>query len=149
MTILKKTNALLIVVLTTIVLFSTSCAKEKVAYQTKVRNACEIQLLGLPFMKYNIKELKLGEISYTDINKGDDSEYKTMESDTEYPVSITYDVYYYDADNGIYTYDKTQTEDLGTETWSSTEEGDKFIIKVEIGDILQGYKPLYEVYIAK
>jgi hypothetical protein len=144
----KRISVLGLLLFSAFVLLSTSCKKEKVAYQTKVRNSCETTLLGLPFMKYDIKEFKLGEISFTNIANGNDSEYKGIESDTEYPITITYDAYFYNADNSSWEYDKTYTEDLGTETWSDSEDSDKFIIKVKVGDVLQAYKPIYTVYIA-
>ncbi len=146
---INKMNVLMIVILATITLFSTSCKKEKSSYQVKVRNACEKQLLGQPFMKYNIKKLTLGDNTFTDVANGKDSQYLGVESGTEYPMSITYDSYLYNTDKGIYEFDRTQTKDFGSETWTTKEESDKFIIKVKIGDILQGYNPIYEVFFVK
>ena len=143
-----KLKGLLLFLITALVIFSSGCQKEKKIYQVKVRNSCEIQLLGLPFMKYNIKEFTLGDIKFGAVAKGDDSDYKEIESDTEYAVSITYDIYLYNADNMAYQFDRTETTDLGSETWTDSEESDKFIMKVEIGDILQAYKPVYKTYIA-
>jgi uncharacterized protein YcfL len=147
---ISKISGLLMVVLVSIILFGTSCKKEKKIYQVKVRNECEINLLStvIPFMKYDIKAFSLGDIQFGAIAKGSDSEYSEIESDTDYPISITYDVYLYNADELAYEFDRTETEDLGTEKWSDSEESDKFIMKIEMGDLLQAYKPKFTTYIA-
>lgn len=148
---MKRINyvkGLVMLMVLAVVLVSTSCKKDKKTYQAKVRNSCEIELLGIPFMKYNIKEFSLGDIKFGAVAKGEDSEYKDIESDTEYAVSVTYDIYLYDANTFQWEFDRTETADLGTETWTDSEDSDKFIMKVEIGDILQGYKPIFNTYIA-
>lgn len=124
----------------------TSCQKEKITYQLKVRNSCENQLLGFPFMKYDIKELNVGDKKFENIPAGSESDYLDIQSDTDYPVSITYDTYFYNTDNFVYEYDNTYTVDMGTESWTSEEESNKFVMVVEIGDLLQAYDPVYEVY---
>lgn len=144
---INKFGGIIILVLAAL-LSTTSCKKDKVAYQTKVRNSCYNELLGLPFMKYKIVELTLGDKKFTDIESGSDSEYLDIESDTDYKITIKYETWFYNSDTGNWDYDDTFTDDLGTETWSDTEDGDKFIIKVKIGDVLQAYKPIYEVFIA-
>lgn len=144
---INKLGGIIILVLAAL-LSTTSCKKDKVVYQAKVRNSCSNELLGIPFMKYKIVELSLGDIKYTDIESGTDSQYLDIESGTDYSITIKYETYFYDVNTSTWSYDKTYTEDLGTETWSDKEDGDKFIIKVKIGDILQSYKPTYEVFIA-
>ncbi len=149
---MKRINyvkGLVMLMVLAVIMVSTSCQKDKKTYQVKVRNSCEIELLGIPFMKYNIKEFSLGDIKFGAVAKGEDSEYKDIESDTEYAVSVTYDVYLYDANTFQWDLDRTETADLGTETWTDSEDSDKFIMKVEIGDILQAYKPIFKTYIAE
>ncbi len=144
---INKFGGIIILVLAAL-LSTTSCKKDKVAYQAKVRNSCSNELLGIPFMKYKIVELSLGDKVYTNIESGSDSQYLDIESGTDYEITIKYEVWYYDSDTHTWTLDSTKTDNLGTETWTDSEDSDKFIIKVKIGDILQGYKPIYEVYIA-
>lgn len=147
---MKKINRFggIIILVLAALLSSTSCKKDKVAYQVKVRNSCSNELLGIPFSKYKIVELTLGDKKFNNIESGSDSEYIDIESDTDYKITIKYEVYYYDSNTFTWDYSSTETYDMGTETWSDSEDGDKFIIKVKIGDILQGYKPIYEVFIA-
>jgi len=138
----------IIILVLAAMLSTTSCKKDKVAYEAKVRNSCSIELLGVPFMKYKIVELTLGDNKFEDIESGSDSEYLGIESGTDYNITIKYETWFYDTNTGSWEYDRTDTADMGTETWSDSEDGDKFIIKVKIGDILQSYKPTYEVFIA-
>lgn len=147
---MKKINRFggIIILVLAALLSSTSCKKDKVAYEAKVRNSCSNELLGIPFMKYKIVELSLGDIKFNDIESGSDSEYLGIESGTDYKITIKYETWFYDVNTSTWEYDRTDTSDMGTETWSDSEDGDKFIIKVKIGDILQAYKPIYEVFIA-
>ncbi len=147
---LRSLKGGVVIALVLVLAFLSSCEKDPIVYQAKVRNSCQINLLGtsIPFMKYEIKDFKLGDISSGQVAYNEDSEYFSVESDVEYAISITYDVYMYNADNFQWEFDETRTDDLGTETWTRTEESEKFIMKVEMGDILTAYKPVFETYIA-
>jgi hypothetical protein len=130
-------------------LFATSCEKEKIVYQTKIRNSCEKELLGLPFLKYDIVEVKLNdEVVFKNVKFGEESEYKEIESSTEYEITVTYDSYTHDPDAGIYKFTSTETKTVGTEEWTDTEDGDKFVMVFEIGALIESYKPVFKTYIA-
>ncbi|MCF8294965.1 MAG: hypothetical protein K9I34_02780 [Bacteroidales bacterium] len=149
---MKKLNTLVGLIVTMVLLLSltTSCEQEAIVYQAKVRNSCQIYLLGtsIPFMKYEIVDMKVGDISSGPVAYNTDSEYFNVESGVEYLVTLTYDIYYYDTETFAWEFDRTVTDDLGTETWTRTEDSDKFIMKVEMGDLLSAYAPYFETYIA-
>lgn len=145
----KALKSLVFVVLGVLVLSTTSCEKEKLIYETKIRNDCENTLLGSPFMRYDLVEVKLNdEIIFSDIAYGEESEYKEIESSTEYEVTVKYDSYTYDPDSGIFKFTSTETATSGTEEWTDTEDGDKFVMVFDIGALLESYKPVFTTYLA-
>jgi len=146
----KVLKSLFFVVLGVLVLSTTSCEKEKLIYETKIRNDCENTLLGLPFMRYDLVEVKLNdEIIFSDIAYGEESEYKEIESSTEYEVTVKYDSYTYDPDSDTFKFTSSETATSGTEEWTDTEDGDKFVMVFEIGALIESYKPVFKTYLAK
>ena len=131
-------------------LMFSSCDTLYPDYEVRVQNNCEndITIMGttLPFMYYDIVEVTLGDKTFTDIKNGNYSDYQTVKSGEEYDITITYDSYIYDTENYKWEYEGQYTESKGTETWAANETYDKFKIKVEIGNLIQLYKPQIEVY---
>ncbi len=147
----KALNQIKVLLLVAVVaIAATSCKKEKTEYQVRIQNDMqnELSLLGLsvPFMKYDVKEFTLGEHTFTNVLNGQFSNYVTIESSTDYTMSVTVDVYFYNADSFEWEYSMTETHDLGTESWVDDEDYVKHKIKLQMGDILQAYKPIYSKY---
>jgi hypothetical protein len=124
-------------------LFFVSCEKDPAVYEVKVRNAMSDTFIGVEY-KYDVTEFTLGENVVNNIPYNSDSEYFTVESGTEYNMSVTYDMYVYDLTKG-WTYSDTYTSDLGTEEWSDDEDHSKFAVKLTIDWLMQPQADTYYV----
>lgn len=124
----------------------TSCQKDKVEYQVRIQNDMYNELLGLPFMKYDVKTFYLGDHVFTDVPYGEYSEYTTVESSTDYDLSIEIEAFVYNADTYMWESTGTESYDLDPVSWVDDEDYTKHKIKLQIGDLLQLYKPIYEKY---
>jgi len=141
-------SKLLLLIAVLVVGFS-SCKKDAVQYQVRVQNNMYTEFLGYPFMKYDVVEFKIGgqvisEIPYSSYEGY--SDYVTVESGNDYELSVTVEMFTYNMDNFNWVSSGTETFNLGTESWRDGEDYKKFKLKLEIGDILQLYKPVYTVY---
>ncbi|MBI9034234.1 MAG: hypothetical protein JEZ03_07165 [Bacteroidales bacterium] len=129
---------------------TTSCKKEKIEYQVRIQNEMQndFNVLGvsLPFMKYDVKSFTLGDQTYTDVSVGSYSDYVTIESSTDYEMSVNVDVYFYNVDTFQWDFSSSESFQVGTETWNDEEDFTKFKIKLEIGTFLQAYKPVFETF---
>lgn len=142
---MKHISQILLSIVLVGMLFS-SCEKEKSQYQVRIQNEMYSEFLGFPFMKYDIKEITLGGLDYSDVYYGQYSEYQNIESSTDYEINITIDVYLYDIDNYVWVYDRTNTYDLGTVTWVDDEDYVNHKLKFEIGTIMDLYEPVFTKY---
>lgn len=98
-----------------------ACEEDAETYEVRVRNGAYSQALGLVPTKYEITELNVGGKTVEDIPYDEFSEYFDIESGKEYSISISYDVYLYNEDIGAWQYDKSYSDDLGTEEWGTGE----------------------------
>lgn len=147
----KITKGLSIAMLVMFVgLMFSSCEKETSEYQVRIQNNMyeELSLLGVssPWFKYNVEEFTLGGLSFENIPYGEYSEYQTIESSTDYEASVTYTQYLWNSETYTWEKDGTYTEDLGTISWVDDETYVLQKIKLEVGDLLSGYAPVYKKY---
>jgi hypothetical protein len=129
-----------------IMLFSACEKKEKKTYQLRIQNKMYKELLNVPLMKYDIVEITVGDNYYTDIALDSYSDYLSIESSTDYDVNITVKEYLYDSNTFTWSESGTNTYDLGTVSWSDDEDYTNQKLKMEIGDILQAYRPVYSKF---
>lgn len=123
-----------------------SCQKDKVEYQVRIQNDMSMDLLGIPFMKYYITDCTLGDRLFTDIAVGEYSDRVTVTSGTDYDCSLTVEVYTYNVNTFLWESAGIETFDMGTISWSDSEDYSNQKIKFQIGDLLQLYNPVYTKY---
>jgi len=145
--VLCNVKMLLLIVLMGIL--TTSCQKdekEKSVYQLRIQNEMNLDLLGLPIMKYNIVECKLGDLTFSDIAYGEYSNRLSIKSSTDYNCTVKIEVFNYNVDAFSWESSGYETYDMGTISWVDDEDYTNLKLKFEIGDLLQGYKPVYTKY---
>jgi hypothetical protein len=123
-----------------------SCKKDKIEYQVRIQNDMSMDLLELPFMKYRIAECTLGNNLFTDVALGEYSDRVTVTSSTDYDCSLTIEIFTYNINTFDWESSGTQNFDMGSISWSDSEDYKNQKIKFQIGDLLQGYKPVYTKY---
>jgi uncharacterized protein YxeA len=140
----------LFVVIVGVLLVFASCQKDKTKYEVRIQNDMynELSLLGVssPWFKYDVVEFNLGGTVISDVPYGEFSEYVTIESTTDYELSVTVKLYTWNADAYSWDSNGEDTYDLGTESWADDQTYNKQKVKLQIGDLLQGYEPVYTVY---
>lgn len=94
---------------------------EAETYEVRLRNGAYSEALGVVPTKYEITEFTIGGTTVEDIAYGEFSDYFSVESDKEYSLSISYDIYLYNADTQAWQFDRSDSDDLGTETWGTGE----------------------------
>lgn len=124
----------------------TSCEKEKSQYEVRIQNDMYNELLSVPFMKYNVTECTLGGNTFTNVGYGEFSEYVGIESSTDYELSITVEMMGYDPNTFTWTSMGSENYDLGTVSWVDDESYEKHKIKLQIGELINGYKPVFEKF---
>jgi hypothetical protein len=142
---MKKSFGILMAMLFVGMMFS-SCEKEKTQYQVRIQNEMYSELLGIPFMKYDVKEFTLGDIVFSAVPYGQFSAYKSIESSTDYAAKVTYEMFTYNAETFMWESDGTFSADLGTISWVDDEDYAKHKIKLHIGGLLDLYEPEYEKF---
>lgn len=133
------------IILVMSIVFS-SCEKEKSKYQVRIQNEMYTELLGIPFMKYNVTECKLGGNVFSDVAYGEYSEYVNIESSTDYELSVTVEMLGYDPNTFLWSSMGSETYDLGTVSWVDDEDYDKHKVKLQIGDLINAYAPVYSKF---
>lgn len=128
-----------------LVVFAT-CQKDKTKYEVRGQNDMYNELLTVPFYKYNAVEFKLGGTVISDVPYGKYSEYVSVESTTDYEISVKVEIFVYDANTYSWRSSRTETYELSSVLWAEDETYTKQKIRLQIGDILQAYKPVYKVY---
>ena len=98
-----------------------ACEEDSETYEVRVRNGAYSEALGVVPTKYNITELKVGGKTVENVDYGEFSDYFDIESGKEYNISISYDVYLYNADTQAWQYDASYSDDLGGEEWGTGE----------------------------
>jgi hypothetical protein len=140
----------LFVVIVGVLLVFASCQKDKTKYEVRIQNDMynELSVLGVsvPFMKYNVTECKLGGNVFSNIEYGDYSEYVSIESGTDYELSVTVEMLGYNPDTFSWSSNGSETYDLGTVSWVDDESYDKHKVKLQIGGLLNAYAPIFEKY---
>lgn len=138
-------NTELLVFLTTMALSFTSC-EEEVEYQVRLYNRMENELLGFPFLKYDVIEFTVGDQKIENVQLNEFSDYVPVMSGTAHPISVKVQEYTYDPETLVYKADEINTYDLGTEEWGTEDEYVEQVIQLKIGPLLSGYEPVYTVH---
>ncbi|MFP4289679.1 MAG: hypothetical protein ACLFQS_10515 [Bacteroidales bacterium] len=124
----------------------TSCEEESVEYQVRLYNRMENELLGFPFLKYDVIEFTVGDQKIENVALNEFSDYVPVMSGSEHPIKVKVQEYTYDPDGMVYRADEINTYDLGTEEWGTEDEYVEQVIQLKIGPLLSGYEPVYTVH---
>ncbi|MFW5892588.1 MAG: hypothetical protein ACOCUQ_04205, partial [Bacteroidota bacterium] len=100
----------------------TSCEEESVEYQVRIYNRMENEVLGLPFLKYDVIEFTIGDQKIENVALNEFSDYVPVMSGSEHPIKVKVQEYTYDPDGMVYREDEVNTYDLGTEEWGTEDE---------------------------
>ena len=91
----------------------------------------------------------LGNNLFSDVALGEYSDRVTVNSSTDYDCSLTIEIFTYNLNTFVWESSGTQTYDMGSISWSDSEDYINQKIKFQISDLLQGYKPVYTKYAEK
>lgn len=139
---LKKSSILLFLLI--VGLLNNSCDVLYPDYEVRIHNDMQRNLFGLPYIKYDVVEFKLGDHVFNNIPYGEYSDYVTVGAGKEYKVSLTVQVYMIN-DNGTWDTHDTATYNLETATWASNESYDDFVLRLTMGDLLAQWAPRYSI----
>ena len=142
-----------------VTLIFSSCDSLYPSYELQVGNNCTKNgtLLGqsFPMYKYYIDEVKVGDLTYSDIEVGDySSNTETVDAGVEYEVSVTYTIWEWELYENAETVDdgkwvegsqETKTFDEAL-TFASNLEHEKYSLDFSIGGLLSGYDIEYDRY---
>ncbi|MCF8303902.1 MAG: DUF4397 domain-containing protein [Bacteroidales bacterium] len=142
---LKQVTKMMAMMVIVVVMFA-SCQKDEKSYQVRIKNDCELCVLTIPTTRYDLVEVNLNEVEFANVKYGEVSDYQTVKSGKDYTISVKYDMYSYNAETLQWEYDDTYTDEIGTESWTSDENSDKFVMKFTISDLLGGFKPRFETF---
>ncbi len=124
----------------------TSCEEESVEYQVRLYNRMENELLGFPFLKYDVIEFTVGDQKIENVSLNQFSDYVPVMSGSEHPIKVKVQEYTYDPDLEAHRATEINTYDLGTEEWGTEDEYVEQVIQLKIGPLLSGYEPVYTVH---
>lgn len=154
-----KMKRIIIAALTvlTFLISLSSCEEQGNIYEVQILNECYTDILntGVPFIKTQIDEVLFNEkVVAIDIQapigEGSShrvySEYFNIESGIDYEITIKYTTYTYIVDELEWDEGTEGEYVVGTETWSDNEEHTKFALKFTHGDILNGFRPVFESF---
>lgn len=123
------------VVLFSLFMLLCTVEKEEVSYQLCVKNSVGTTKYGIPYERFDIVELQIGEAKWHHIPAGEQSLYQPITPNTPLDIVCTYDILRYNVLDKSWDYVDTKTKYVGTEIFSQEEDYQLFVTYLDLDKI--------------